>query len=421
MPYSDEVTGRFFREESGKLLASVINLLGAANLDFAEDIVQDTMLAALNQWRFGLPENPRAWLYRVAKNKTIDFIRRHRRIVPLSPLLMSEWTTNSETERSFSDREMKDNQLRMMFASCYPELALPAQVAFMLKTLCGFSVKEIARAFLTNEETIAKRLYRAKEKFRKLGPNAIRVPLEDELPDRLQSVLKCIYLIFTEAYFSLSEESIIRKDFCNDAIYLCEHLVSHPVTTRHEVFALLALMCFHASRFDARMNENGLLLTFEEQDRERWNKELIRKGSAYLGRSMGGDHVSAYHLEAMIAAHYSLSDPAAGIDWLSILELYDHLILLNTSPTVKISRAFVLSRVKGVNEAIQFLRSLEDVQDNLFYNIMLGELYKQGKEIESSQRFYLKADALTESSKIKTFIKGKLEELRKINSDSRSS
>jgi len=147
MLQSDEITGNLFREESGKLLASVIHLLGAANLEIAEDIVQDTMMAAVNQWRFQLPENPRAWLYRVVKNKTIDFIRQKKKLVELSPLLLSEWTIGSEVEKSFSDKEIKDNQLRMMFASCHPDLAQPAQITFMLKTLCGLSAKEISRVF----------------------------------------------------------------------------------------------------------------------------------------------------------------------------------------------------------------------------------------------------------------------------------
>jgi RNA polymerase sigma factor (sigma-70 family) len=415
MMKSDGITDNLFREESGKLLASVIHLLGAANLDVAEDIVQDTMMAAVNQWRFQLPENPKAWLYRVVKNKTIDFIRQKKKLVELSPLLLSEWTIGSEVEKSFSDKEIKDNQLRMMFASCHPELAKPAQIAFILKTLFGLSVKEISRVFLTNEDTITKRLYRAREKFRQLGKEAINVPSAEELPHRLQSVLKCIYLIFTESYFSLSDESVMRKDLCSEAIYLCENLEHHPVTASPRVHALLALMCFHASRFDARMNAQGEMLTFEEQDRDLWNSHLIRKGADYLDRSMMGDHLTAYHIEAMIAAHYSLSSSPAAIDWQSTLWLYDQLLLFNASAVVKINRAYVLSKIEGPTAAIQFLLTQENMQSNLFYHIMLGELYKQDGRFALSRQHFMEAGRLVQPGKIRQAIDNKLKELASID------
>src|ERR1044072_2879345 len=413
MMKSDEITGNLFREESGRLLASVIHLLGAVNLDVAEDIVQDTMMAAVNQWRFQLPENPRAWLYRVVKNKTIDFIRQKKKLVELSPLLLSEWTIGSEVEKSFSDKEIKDNQLRMMFASCHPELAKPAQIAFILKTLFGLSVKEISRILLTNEETITKRLYRAREKFRELGKEAIQVPSGAELTRRLQAVLKCIYLIFTESYFSLSDENVIRKDLCSDAIYLCETLALYPATSAPATFALLALMCFHASRADARINTAGEILSFEEQDRANWNQLLIQKGADYLDRSIGGEQLSAYHLEAMIAAQYSLSASMENVNWGLTLELYDHLMLLNGSPSVKINRAYVLSKVRGVEPAIRFLLSLENLQHHLFYNIMLGELYKQAQQTTVSRQYFIQAAALIGPGKVKNAIENKLKDLSK--------
>lgn len=411
MLQSEEITGNLFREESGRLLASVIHLLGAANLDAAEDIVQDTMMAAVNQWRFQLPDNPKAWLYRVVKNKTIDFIRQRKKTVELSPLLLSEWTIGSEVEKSFSDNGIKDNQLRMMFAACHPSLAQPAQVTFILKTLCGLSIKEISRVFLTNEETITKRLYRARQQFRELGKEAISVPAANELTNRLQSVLKCIYLIFTEAYFSLSDENVMRKDLCSEAIYLCENLALYPATAQPEVFALLALLCFHTSRFDARINEQGEILTFEEQNRQLWDRSLIRKGSVYLDKAICGDQVSAYHIEAMIAAQYSLPASAHEIDWEATLWLYDQLLLFNASSSVKINRAYVLSKVNGIEEAIQLLLSLPNMQTNFFYHVMLGELYKRQHRIEISKQHFLQAITLVQPGKIKQAIENKLKDL----------
>ena len=411
MLQSEEITGNLFREESGRLLASVIHLLGAANLDAAEDIVQDTMMAAVNQWRFQLPDNPKAWLYRVVKNKTIDFIRQRKKTVELSPLLLSEWTIGSEVEKSFSDNGIKDNQLRMMFAACHPSLAQPAQVTFILKTLCGLSIKEISRVFLTNEETITKRLYRARQQFRELGKEAISVPAANELTNRLQSVLKCIYLIFTEAYFSLSDENVMRKDLCSEAIYLCENLALYPATAQPEVFALLALLCFHTSRFDARINEQGEILTFEEQNRQLWDRSLIRKGSVYLDKAICGDQVSAYHIEAMIAAQYSLPASAHEIDWEATLWLYDQLVFFNASSSVKINRAYVLSKVNGIEEAIQLLLSLPNMQTNFFYHVMLGELYKRQHRIEISKQHFLQAITLVQPGKIKQAIENKLKDL----------
>jgi len=410
---SDQITDNLFRKESGKLVASVVRLLGAADLDVAEDIVQDTLMAAVNQWRFQLPENPKAWLYRVVKNKTIDFIRQQKRLIELSPLLLSEWTINNEVDRSFSDSEIKDNQLRMMFAACHPDISQPAQVSFILKTLCGLSVKEISRILLTNEETITKRLYRAREKFRELGKEAIQVPSGAELTRRLQAVLKCIYLIFTESYFSLSDENVIRKDLCSDAIYLCETLALYPATSAPATFALLALMCFHASRAGARINTAGEILSFEEQDRANWNQLLIQKGADYLDRSIGGEQLSAYHLEAMIAAQYSLSASMENVNWGLTLELYDHLMLLNGSPSVKINRAYVLSKVRGVEPAIRFLLSLENLQHHLFYNIMLGELYKQAQQTTVSRQYFIQAAALIGPGKVKNAIENKLKDLSK--------
>ena len=265
--------------------------------------------------------------------------------------------------------------------------------------------------FLTNEETITKRLYRAREKFRQLGKEAISVPAAEELPYRLQPVLKCIYLIFTESYFSLSDENVMRKDLCQEAIYLCENLVLHPVTTSPEVYALLALMYFHASRFDARMNAQGEMLTFEEQDRNLWDSQLIKKGSGYLDRSIGGDYVTAYHMEAMIAAHYSLSDTAKALDWQAILWLYDQLLLMNSSDSVKINRAYVLSKAYAPAAAIQYLLSLENMKINLFYHVMLGELYKLDGSFELSKQHFIEAGKLVQPGKIKQAIDNKVKEL----------
>lgn len=265
----------FFRQESGKLNSVLTKLLGIRHIDVANDIVQDSLLKAMNYWSYkGIPENPTAWLYKVARNKAIDYLRRQQKFAEISPALQSQQGTSTELEHFFLPQEIEDSQLRMIFACCHPSIPEESSIALVLKTLCGLNVVEIARAFLSSEDTIAKRIYRAKEKIKTEGID-LEIPTRESLPERLEAVLKSVYLLFNEGYNSSHPEQLIRKDLCQEAIRLA-FLLTHQSTTRlPRTFALLALMHFQASRFDSRIDSEGNIILLRDQDRTTWNRPLI--------------------------------------------------------------------------------------------------------------------------------------------------
>jgi len=268
------------------MAAVLTRLLGFHALELAEDIVQDTLLQAMSTWKFkGVPENPSAWLYTVAKRKAIDTIRQqkiHEQLhSEISLLLKSEWTLSPTVNQLFLDNEIEDSQLRMIFACCHPSIPYESQIALTLKTLCGLSISEIAHSFLTNNETITKRLYRAREQIREENIS-LEVPVPASLPGRLDAVMHSLYLLFNEGYNSSHPDQLIRHDLCGEAMRLCLLLVNNPVTHIPKVDALLALMCFQASRSEARTYNDGAIVLLKDQDRSRWSQPLIEKGKYYL-------------------------------------------------------------------------------------------------------------------------------------------
>ncbi len=283
-----------FRHESGKMVSVLSRLLGLQNLETVHDIVQDTLLQAMNTWSYnGVPENPSAWLYRAAKNRAIDFLRRQKKFKEIAPqysyLLQSEYSLSSTVNSLFLENEIQDSQLRMMFACGHPSIAEESQIALTLKTLCGLSVNEIAKAFLTNEETITKRIYRAKEKI-KSEKIELNVPQGKELPQRLDVVLKSLYLLFNEGYNSSHPDQLIREDLCQEAIRLSYLLTTHSITNLPRTNALLSLMCFQASRLQARLDDKGNIILLKYQDRSKWYKPLIEKGFMYLEMATEQSH-----------------------------------------------------------------------------------------------------------------------------------
>ena len=259
-----KLVDHLFRHESGKMISVLSRLLGLQNIGVAQDIVQDTLLQAMNSWRYGsIPDNPSAWFYRVAKNRAIDFLRRKKKFQEISPqyayLLESEYTLSPTIHNLFLENEIEDSQLRMMFACCHPLIPEDSQIALTLKTLCGLSVSEIAKAFLTTDETITKRIYRAKEKI-KAEKIELDVPRANELPARVDTVLKSLYLLFNEGYNSSHPDTLIREDLCEEAMRLCHLLTQHSLTANPRSKALLALMCFQASRLDARLDDKSNII-----------------------------------------------------------------------------------------------------------------------------------------------------------------
>src|SRR6478609_6639734 len=288
------------------MAAVLTRLLGFKNIELAEDIVQDALLKALNTWKYqGIPDNPSAWLYRTAKNKAIDVIRKQQVFKKIegdfARELQSEWTLTPTVNQLFLKDEIEDSQLRMIFACCHPSIPYESQIALTLKTLCGLSANEIAHGFLTTEDTISKRLYRAKEKIRSENIE-LEAPTKGLLSQRLDAVLHTLYLLFNEGYNSSHPELLVRQDLCAEAIRLCILLTQHSRTNLPKVKALLALMCFQASRLDARLSDDGSIILLKHQNRELWNKDLIARGQDSLTAAADGEELSEYHLEAAIAA-----------------------------------------------------------------------------------------------------------------------
>ncbi len=354
-----------FRHESGKMVSVLTRLFGVGNLNLAEDVVQDSLIEAINQWPYkGIPDNPSAWLFRVAKNKAINVINReeYKRLnaSDVAQHFQSKWTVESASDHFFSEQEIVDDQLRLIFTCCHPTLSKDSQIALVLKTLCGFSIPEIARAFLSNDENISKRLVRARQKIRE-DKIPFEVPSGLELERRAQTVLESIYLLFNEGYSASVGLDLIRYEICEEAIRLAEIVVNHPaIQYKSDAYALLALMQLNKTRLKARLDVDGSILTLEHQNRSLWDYKLMEKGFANLEKSSNVELISAYHLLATISAYHCSAVNYLSTDWQSILALYDRLIQIDNTPIVLLNRAIALSKVLGPQKAIEELEKLKD-------------------------------------------------------------
>ena len=397
-----------FKQEFSKMVAVISKLYGLAHIEIAEDVVSDTFLLAAETWESkGVPDNPTAWLYAVAKQKTLYHFRRNKifdeRVAP-DVKHNAEKTTD---EPDFSPKHIKDSQLQMLFAICNPAIASEAQIGLALRILCGFGIDEIADAFMSNKETINKRLFRAKEKLR-TETVVIELPPKNEISARLDNVLHIIYLLFNEGYYSKTESSILRKDFCIEALRLGLMLRDNEITNEPKTNALIALMCFHASRFDARQDNENAYILYEAQNPDLWDNDMIQRGLYYLNTSMQGDEVTSYHIEAQIAYHHCLNDNTPN-KWQSILQLYNQLLLINYSPAVALNRTYALYRSDGREVALVEAEKLK-LQNNHFYHILLGELYTSIDNAKARTNFEM-AYSLAKTTAEKTGISLKISKL----------
>jgi RNA polymerase sigma factor (sigma-70 family) len=369
-----ELIPHLFRTEYRKIVSVLCKQFGFEQIEIAEDISSETFLTASQIWGLnGLPQNPVAWLYNVAKNKAINHLKRDAVFQnKISPELKSSYQEKYEQEIDLSTQNISDIQLQMMFAICHPAISQEAQIGLSLRILCGFGIEEIADAFLTNKETINKRLFRAKEKLRE-EKIKIEIPPSIQMESRLETVLTTIYLLFNEGYYSECQNMSLRKDFCLEAMRLCYMLTENKNSNKPPVNALLALMCFHASRFEARLDKYGEPVLYEEQDTNLWNQDLISKGAFYLNCSAKGNEISKYHLEASIA-YWGTQKTESKEKWENVLQLYDRLLKMQYSPIAELNRIFALSKIKGKVEAIHEAEKL-DLAYNPFYFSLLGELY----------------------------------------------
>lgn len=366
----------FFRHEYGRLVAQLTRAIGVAHLELVEDVVQAALLQALQTWsRRGVPNDPAAWLYRVARNAATDALRRDSRWAAVRATLATESVASTLPH---PPEQLEDDQLRLLFACCHPALPRPSQVALALKTLCGFSTQEIAHGLLTTHANIEKRLQRAKEKLRELDFDPAEVEPE-HLAERQEAVRGVVYLLFNEGYHSFQSTMLIRRDLCDEALRLGRLLASHPATGEPATFALLALLLFHAARFDARIVGTGQLL-LEEQDRTKWNGPLLAEGFYWFAQSAAGAVLSPYHLEAGIVSKHVAAPSFANTDWAEIVRLYDLLLQVAPSPLHVLNRAVALAHAASPQVALAELERFptsELPHDYYLWPAVLGELYRR--------------------------------------------
>lgn len=410
----NELLPHLFRQEYAKITAVLYRHFGLQHMEIAEDIASDTFLKASEHWAIhGIPENPAAWLYTVAKNKAKDYFRH---LAVFETQIKNGITTDNvqrEHDFEFTGQTIADSQLAMIFAVCNPDISTESQIALALQILCGFSVEEIANAFLTKTETVKKRLHRARTQLRN-DHFQIKPLSEPEIKSRLDTVLKTLYLLFNEGYFSKTNNHLIRKELCSEAVRLTLVLTENPFTNTPQANALLALMCFQSSRLDARTNDRGEAILFDKQDKNLWDKSLIERGNYYLvnatNRSVEGQ--TKYHLEAAIA--YWHTTPTGETKWQHILQLYNQLILIEYSPITALNRTFAFAKVYGHEKAIPEAEKLNLTEIN-DYHELLGYLYAD-TNVDKAIRHYEQAIQLTKSETGKQTLTKEIERLNEMKS-----
>ncbi|WP_282079233.1 RNA polymerase sigma factor [Aquimarina algiphila] len=376
--YTLELTEHFFRNEYGKIVSVVTRYIGTNNVETAEDIVQETLLKAVDHWqRHGIPENPQAWLYTTAKNHTLNILKRKKYKVQYESLLQQEGNHIALEKLEISEDLIKDEQLKMMFVCCHPDISENSQIALILKILCGFSIQEIANAFFTTTETINKRLVRGRKQLR---TSEISFEIPKNISENIDIVLKTIYLLFNEGYSPSQQNKVIRYDLCLEAIRLAEILVYNThIQLKSDVYALLALMYLNAARFEAR-SDTGTIIEMHKQDRKKWNTSLINTGIQYLNQTTKEDTISIYLILATISAHHCIAPNFEATNWREILSLYDSLLELENTPLVRLNRSIPLAKVKGNTTAINELLQLErnsDISNHHLFHATLAEFYIQ--------------------------------------------
>ena len=404
-----ELIPHLFRTEYRKIVAVLSRRFGLDELAAAEDIASDTFLTAAQTWSYkGIPAEPVAWLYTVAKNKAKNYLQRtHLFTGKIVPALAASAEENNPADIDLSAENITDSQLQMLFAVCHPLLSPEAQVGLALRVLCGFGIEEIAGAFLSNKETISKRLFRAREKLRQEKVQLV-FPAREEIDTRLDSVLQTLYLLFNEGYYSEHNNSVLREDLCLEAMRLNYLLLENEQTRLPRVNALLSLMCFHASRFAARRNNSGAVILYQQQDTALWNEALITRGALLLKEAAAGNRISTYHLEASIA-YWHTQKTDSREKWVHILQLYNQLLQLSNSPIAALNRIFALSRVAGKTAAIAEAEQL-NLTGNQYYFALLGELYT-GIDRQKAKTHFEQAKALAKTTADRSSMQQKLDSI----------
>ncbi len=375
-----ELVEHFFRHEAGRLHGALLRLVGPSNIQLAEDVAQEALLRALRHWSMGgIPSNPAAWITRVAMNLARDAMRRQRLAASKQDAVAvhHELTKPAPAFVWESARNIRDDTLRLMFVCCHPDVAPDAQVILALKIICGFSVAEIAQAFLSSDAAIEKQLTRAKQRIRETNI-AFEIPEGESIAPRLDGILGTLYLLFNEGYKASSGELLVREELCREAIRLALVLVSHPLCDTPRAHALLALMLLNSARFPARLGDDGALLRLEDQDRSLWRQPLIERGLTHLGKAARGDTLSAYHLQAGIAALHCAAPDSASTDWPAIVRHYDALLALAPSPIVALNRAVAIAHASGPQAGLDAIEAIPDkrhLESRHLLHAVKGELH----------------------------------------------
>jgi RNA polymerase sigma factor (sigma-70 family) len=411
-----QLAEHLFRQEAGKLVSVLTGIFGIDHLQLAEDVVQEALIRALQTWPYyGIPKNPAAWITQTAKNLALDLIRREKLFRDKQPEIVAsteQWSGDSSPDESpLFDTEIKDGRLRLMFACCHPLMTQEEQTVLALKTLCGFSAAEIAKAFLATEAAIAKRLTRARQKIREL-----RIPFEipsgEELTIRLDGVLQTLYLLFNEGYKASTGASLVREELCHEAIRLALLLAEHPAGNRPRIHALVALMLLNAARFPTRTDTDGNILRLKEQDRSRWDRAMIARGMFHLLQSAEGDEVSDYHLQAGIAACHCAAKDYESTDWPQILSLYNRLVEFDDSPVVALNRAVAVANVDGPIaglDAVKAIRNRGKLSSYYLLYAVLGELEAQLNHLQTAADHFRISLKLAEIKSEKMFLSKRLQ------------
>ncbi len=393
-----ELVEDLFRREFVHLVAALARLLGPAHITLAEDVVSDALHGAMQAWRFGAPDNPKAWILAVARNRAIDLLRRERRLEALEPALGSEWTLFGAVDLALSPEADAQNQLSMMYAICDDALSPETHVTLILRLLCGLSPGEIARAFLVDVQTIDRRLHRGRARLQALG--RLADVSEEDVRSRQPSVEQALYLLFNEGYHGSDSEGPLSPALCAEAIRLSELLLEATAIERSTVHALCALFCFNAARLSTRLDADGVVVPLAEQDRARWDGTLIDRAVRHLAASAGGEQLTRWHLEAGIAFEHTSAPSFEQTNWARILEYYDALLAVAASPIVALNRALALAEVHGTGagrRALSELASEPKLVQYSFYWAALADIERRADDPERARAHYEHAIALARS------------------------
>lgn len=396
-----------FRRKSGQMVSILTRILGPANLDVAEESVQEALLRALQTWPTnGIPDNPGGWLMQVARNAALDRVRRQARFAEKVLELDTHETHLGDAGPAGLDGPVHDDELRMLLLCCHPLLPREARGALTLKTVGGFSVDEIARAFLSKKATVAQRLVRAKRMLREQEV-PFEVPEGDALLDRIDSGLEVLYLMFNEGYAAHQGDDLVRSELCQEAIRLTTILAHHPKTALPEVHALLALMLLQASRLPARIDEDGAVVLLSDQDRCKWDRGMIGAGFRSLERACAGTRQTEYHLQAGIAAAHAAALSYEDTNWEQVLRLYDRLAEASGSPVVELNRAVAVAQIEGPAAGIRIARGVEGHPALRNYYLLpatLGDLFSRLEEWDVAMAYFDRAITLPCSGPEKRFL-----------------